>query len=102
MKTTKSEIRRIALDFLSRTNPPLDKFGLEIAIAKALARERGLPQYNDGLSGENSVMFDEVFWDLIVERVITPTDRDQVRFRLHSAAWENLKKLEQARERSVL
>lgn len=99
MKATKSEIKTIALDILFSPNPPHQKVGLDMAIAAALAVENGLPRYEpDGhLFGENWLMFNEVFWELIVDKIITPgldpCNPDLPWFRLHSQASENLKRL---------
>jgi hypothetical protein len=108
MKTTKAEIRAIALSILVSPNPPCQKVNLNMAIASALAAKCGLQRYEpDGkLFGENWIMFNEVFWELIVDKIITP-GMDSVRadlpwFRLHSQASENLKRLEKAQEDSGL
>jgi hypothetical protein len=102
MKTTKSEIKTIALGILFSPNPPRQKVNLDMAIASALAAKNGLPRYEpDGhLFGENWLLFNEVFWELIVEKIITPgmdpCNPDLPWFRLHSQASENLKRLEQS------
>jgi hypothetical protein len=101
MKTTKAEIRAIALSVLFSPNPPHEKVGLDMAIASVLAAKSGLQRYEpDGhLFGENWLMFNEVFWELIVDKIITPgvgsVHTDLPWFRLHSQASENLKRLEQ-------
>jgi hypothetical protein len=102
MKTTKSEIKTITMGVLFSPNPPRQKVSLDMAIASALAAKNGLPRYEpDGhLFGENWLMFNEVFWELIVDKIITPgldsCNPDLPWFRLHSQASENLKRQEQA------
>jgi hypothetical protein len=108
MKTTKAEIRTIALSILVSPNPPCQKVNLDKAIASALAAKCGLQRYEpDGqLFGENWRMFNEVFWELIVAKIITPgmdsVHDDLPWFRLHSQASENLKQLEKTQKDSGL
>jgi len=100
MKTTKSEIGTIALSILFSPNPPCQKVNLDKAIASALAAKWDLPRSEPGglLFGENWLMFNEVFWELIVDKIIMPgldsCNPDLPWFRLHSQASENLKRLE--------
>jgi hypothetical protein len=101
METTKSEIKTIALGILFSPNPPCQIVDLDKAMASALAAKSGLLRYEpDGqLFGENWLMFNEVLWELIVDKIITPgmtsVHTDLPWFRLHSQASENLKRSEQ-------
>jgi hypothetical protein len=105
MTTTKSDIRAIALDILlDTTNPPKQKVNLDLAIASELARKAGRPKQGDALSGNEWLMFDEVFWDLIMDRIITPgmdmANSGLPWFRLHSEARQNAKRAEQVQKQS--
>jgi hypothetical protein len=111
MKISKAELKSIALFILLHTpNPPSQLVNLELAVANEFRRRRGLsPQPEEiaeGFRGADWLVFQEVFWDLIFERVITPgTDSSNAelpRFRIHSEARENLKRLEQAQKQSGL
>jgi hypothetical protein len=108
MKTTKSEIKTMAIGILFSPDPPRQKIDLDRGIASALAAKNGLPKYEpDGmLFGENWLMFSEVFWELIVDKIITPgmssVHAELPWFRLHSQASENLKRQEQYQRDSGL
>jgi hypothetical protein len=104
MKTTKAEIRKIALDLLFKADePPTQKDQLEDEILDELKRQHGdQPDKPDkeepsaeGASEYDWQMFNELFWDLILDRIITP-GIDAVHpalpnFRLHSEAREKAK-----------
>lgn len=101
MKTTKSEIRKIALDILFKTpEPPANKDRLDGAILEALRSRASHDQDREGAHEYDWIMFEEMFWDLIMDRVIMP-GTDAVNpalpnFRIRSDARENLKRLEKA------
>ena len=101
MKATKSEIRDIALDILLNTpHPPNQKAAFDLAIAEALVRKTGQGQRRDELVRENWVTFNEVFWDLMLDRIITvgidSAHAHPPWFRLHSEVRENLRRAKQA------
>jgi hypothetical protein len=102
MNTTKSEIRAIALEILFSPNPPHQMSNLERAIVDALVTKGGYRQQMDEFSGENWLIFSEVFWDLITDKIITPgwdiSNAELPWFRLHSQANENVKRAAQARK----
>jgi hypothetical protein len=106
MNTSKPEIKTIALGILFGPDPPCQIVNLDKAIASALAAKSGLLRYEpDGqLFGENWLMFNEVFWELIVDKIITPgmtsVHTDLPWFHLHSQASENVKRLEQGQKDS--
>jgi hypothetical protein len=100
MKTTKSEIRTIALELLFNTpEPPTNKDRLDAAILEAL-RDRTSHDHDQDKEGTHEydwTMFEEMFWDLIIDRIIMP-GTDAVNpalphFRIRSDARENLKRL---------
>ena len=99
MKTTKAEIRKIALDLLFKADePPTQKDQLDDEILEELKRRRAdKPDKKDaeGSSEYDWQMFNELFWDLILDRIITP-GIDAIHpalpnFRLHSEAREKSK-----------
>jgi hypothetical protein len=101
MKTTKAEIREIALDLLLNSDePPTQKDHLDDRILEELKRKRAdkpdkQEQNAEGSSEYNWHMFNELFWDLILDRVITP-GIDAIHaalpnFSLHSEAREKSK-----------
>ncbi len=101
MKTTKAEIRKIALDLLLNADePPSHKDHLDDKILDELKRKHGdkpdkQQQDAEGSSEYDWQMFNELFWDLILDRIITP-GIDAIHpalpnFRLHSEAREKSK-----------
>jgi hypothetical protein len=97
MKTTKAEIRKIALDLLfNAEEPPTQKDHLDDRILEELKRRNADKQHaEEGSSEYDWQMFNELFWDLILDRIITP-GIDAIHpalpnFRLHSEAREKSK-----------
>ena len=102
MKTTKAEIRKIALDLLFNADePPTQKDHLDDRILEELKRKHADKPDKHLQDAEGSLeydwqMFNELFWDLILDRVITP-GIDAIHpklpdFRIHSEAREKPKR----------
>jgi len=105
MNERKKLIRGIVLDILfGKENvqyPPTQFLSLCAGVAAVMARRNvpaspgRLPINFSGLSEEDSLFIHEIFWDLIVERVITigsdSANLEYPWFRLHSEAKANSK-----------
>ena len=98
--STKSELRAVALNILLNNPQPPNQFvKLELAVAASVNPSRPHPA---GFSGDEWLLFREVFSDLILDKIIT-VGRDSANselpyFRIHSEARENLKRLEQVQK----
>lgn len=108
MNKRKRLIRKLVLGLLLRENAneiPRQYSELKSLLAEALARHAGIVNPTNALSafsrehqleGADATILLEVFWDFVVEKVIT-LGLDDCNptfpwFRLHSEALENLKK----------
>jgi len=100
MKHIKEQLRKTALDIIFKRNTLPSNLltpqrTLAQAVAEMLAREDGtfdpLQVYRGyDFSEEDKDLFDEVFWDLVIERVIVPGldifDAQRSTFRVRSDA----------------
>lgn len=102
---TKTEIRNIMLDIIAGREPiryePNQRGYLFSGIVQVADRRAGRPESMDDprLAPDDAVLALEVFWDLILDRIITPGLNDinpLPFFRVHSEAGDRLKKKEQA------
>jgi hypothetical protein len=99
---TKSEIREIMLDIIARHEPvkyePDQCEHLFIGVAQVAERRAGKTEGLDDprLNHDDAILALEVFWDLILDRIITP-GTDDINplpfFRVHSEAGDRLKRL---------
>jgi hypothetical protein len=102
MDARKSELRQIVVDVIfgkEKTSAKSDAYNyLPIAVTEVLDRRAGLTNvklYENRLSETDQLLVEEIYWDLIIERVITPTmvhaNVEYPYYRLHSDADSNLK-----------
>ena len=101
---TKDELRTIVLDVIFGKVPvtytPTQFVHLTIGVAETIRRRQGLqPTPHDPgvqLTPPECLVVNEIFWDLIAERVITPgvnaSNLELPWFRLHSEAKTNLER----------
>jgi hypothetical protein len=103
MKERKNEIRQAVLDILferAEVTYPANQYPhLKIGVAEVLDRKSGrvTNRLRDAVLGEpEATILLEVFWDLVVEKIITIGANDMNSevpwFRLHSEAKSRLKK----------
>jgi hypothetical protein len=108
MNKRKTEIREVILDIISgraKTKyPPTQVGNLLTGVAEVLNRRAGKAEdsqnvfpHNSELEYDDKLLAQEIFWDLIVERIITPgwdfPNSELPFFRVHSEAKERLNKL---------
>jgi hypothetical protein len=107
MNKRKAEIRSVMLDVIAgRESTKYDANQLAhllLGVAEVLQRRSGKPEdmhnvfpRDPELEYEDKLLAQEVFWDLIVERIITPgfdfPNSELPFFRVHSEAPPNIKK----------
>jgi hypothetical protein len=105
MGPRKAELRKIVLDILFRRETvgyePSQFANLVIGVAEVLERHAGskatsqkLFPHSPQLESTDRLLVQEIFWDLVVERIITiglnVSNPDFPWFRLHSEAQSNL------------
>ena len=100
---TKAEIRSIMLDIITGREPiryEANQRGyLFSGVVQVADRRAGKPESDDDprLTEEDAVLALEVFWDLILDRIITPgldIGNPLPFFRIHSEAGDRLKNAE--------
>jgi hypothetical protein len=108
MKKRKAELRRVVLDIIagreSTKYEVLELGNLKAGVAEVLHRRTGksaedhaLYPRDPQLEDEDKLLIQEIFWDLILERIVTPgwdvPNGDLPYFRIHSEAKDQPKKL---------
>jgi len=93
MNTPKPKIRKIMLAILAKSEPveypPNQLSSLFRGIAEVLARQADKRTHDPRLSKEDDATATEVFWDLVLERIVTPGMNEKNLFpffRVHSEA----------------
>jgi hypothetical protein len=94
MNLSKSELREIVEEAIFGSQSPTHFSNLIREVEKILARNAGVRHCH--LEPSESVLANEIFWDLICERVITPgsdaANPHLPRFRIHSEAKQKREK----------
>ena len=101
MNARKAELRKIVLDLVfgrkQVTYAPNHYTHLSLGVAEVLYVQKAVGGWGSEqkLDGEDELLVLEIFWDLIVEKVLTvgidSSNRDFPYFRLHSEAETNLR-----------
>lgn len=102
MNARKAELRKIVLDLVFKrtqvTYAPNQLVHLSLGVAEVLNRGMSTGGWGSEqkLNGEDELLVMEIFWDLVMDKVLTiginSSNRELPHFRLHSEAEANLRR----------